>query len=288
MIGNRGVGGDLTYPDSVLNDYRFLLELDQIIGARRVEIFIPNSLNALYYFCVSHPGVERISFVDEGRLTKHFLDGGFTKPTHPLSHALIATYCAVYWLPGSTRGHLYRALAGLLHRTIGRTYKQRLRAYPYRTIERRWKRGVVLSHIDPETLVEGVEVVDLTKGVDAPIDCASSACLFVHPMDAATPDQIARISEAIDRETTDYVRGLIRPHPLFSNFPTRLQALQVELAKLGKSWEVVELSGKYEASVELYARGVQLFFVHRSSSVGDTVRAFPMYFSNLKLVEIRT
>ena len=52
-----------------------------------------------------------------------------------------------------------------------------------------------------------------------------------------------------------------------------------------KAWTVVEVTGSYEPTIELYARGVRLFIVSKSS-VSETVRHHADYFSNLNVVEV--
>ena len=90
IVGNRGMKGDITHAGSILNDPRFLAELDGIIGDRMVEVFLPNSINSLYYLCASHPKIARISYLNEGKLTQRFLDYQHHNPSHPASAATSA------------------------------------------------------------------------------------------------------------------------------------------------------------------------------------------------------
>lgn len=291
LVGNRGLAGDVTYQRSVLNDPRFFADLDDLVARRGapgggpVELFLPNALNSVFYYALTHPRIARISFTDEGMLTNRFLDGGYRKPTARGVRAFPAAFALARRLPGRARLFAYRVIAWLVKRTVGMRYERNTRSYPLRTIELSRKGGVVLSHIAPVSPLPWVEHVDLTRDIRVPRDYEGAACLFIHPREVARPEQVDALCARIALAAGDFARGLVKPHPLFSEFPDRLEALITRLSTPGTQWFSVEVSGRYEPTIELYARGVRTFIVGKSS-VRVTVASHPAYFSDLALVEI--
>lgn len=287
LVGNRGIAGDVTYKRSVLNDFQFLEDFNALVDRQSgtVEVFLPNALNTLYYYALSHPRVARISFVDEGVLTSRFVDGGYQKPAAPFLRAFTTAFGLARHLPDRSRAFSYRAIARIIKRAVGVRYESDTLNYPLRTIELSRKGGVVISHIAPVEPLPWVEHVDLTRDVMVERDYDGAACLFVHPKQVAQPDQVEVLCARIVAVSDQFTRGLIKPHPLFTEFPGRLEALRARLAALGMHWTTIDVSGQYEPSIELYARGVRIFIVGKSS-VTVTVARHPDYFTDLTLVEI--
>jgi|GEM_PF-6498224 len=289
LVGNRGISGDLTYHSSVLNDYRFLNDFSDLIDRNggEVEVFVPHALNSLYYYLLADSRVRRISFIDEGVLTRRFLAGGYRNAAVPFLNLYPSLFRLAGLLPNQLRALAFRVISWLVKRTVGMRYEKDTANYPLRTIELSRKGGVVLSHILGPECLPWVEYVDLTKNINVVKDSDCSACLFVHPKQVAQPDQIDALFNKISKISQDFSfdHGLIKPHPLFCDHPERLTALEKRLSMHEKAWTVVEVTGSYEPTIELYARGVRLFIVSKSS-VSETVRHHADYFSNLNVVEV--
>ena len=283
IIGNRGMHGDQSYSYSVLNNHRFIEDLDRLIGSRLVEVFLPNSLNALYFFCLAHPRVLRISFLDEGRLTKRFLEGGLNKPTSKLSYLFKALYRAAWPLK---RFHkvTYRILGVGVQRLVVRRYEKDTMNFPFRTLETRWKAGTILTHIEPRQPGTSVEVVNLTESLKMNEDLPDSACLFIHPKDASTPSAINRVCQCVERTSRKGQAFVLRPHPLFETYPEKLAKIKRFLSNCDVRWVALTLSEKHETAMELYARGVRLFLMG-NSSLEDTIAAYPSFFRELRVVK---
>lgn len=94
-----------------------------------------------------------------------------------------------------------------------------------------------------------------------------------------------RMCAAIASNLDAFDRGLVRPHPMFQLRPAGLDALMDRLTQTGKPWEIVEVSGRHEVAIELYARGVRVYFCG-ASSLTETVDAYEDYFSGLRLIKI--
>ena len=280
VVGNRGIKGDITHAGSILNDPRFLAEIDGIIGDREVEVFLPNALNSLFYLCASHPNVTRISYLSEGRLTKRFLDYQHRNPSHPAGPALRRAFGMVRLAPHRAQPLLYQALCVLLRQVILRPYVHDTAGHGFRTIERRWKSGTVLFHLPIETSCDGVEIVDLLKDLDFPSDYKNHTCLFINPPKIETLAKIETVIEAIPKNVGPL---LIQPHPNFSAFPDKLKKLTTRLDEEGIIWRLVTLSGRQEVTIELYGRGLRRFMVH-DSTVLDTILVLPDFFLDIRLI----
>lgn len=284
-VGHRGMGGDTTIPGSALNNPQVLAKLDSLIGPDRVEVFLPNSLNALFYLCASHPRVARISYLDEGRLTQRFLAYQHRNPSHPASSLLVAVFGIVRKLPLRLQPLLYRLLCALLRLMIVQRYEHDTENFPYLTIERRWKAGCILCHTAIPSTVEAVETVNLLRDLDFPRDATGDACVFLHPKDIATSEQIIALIDKLTVENANFGRLLIRPHPIFVAFPGLLESLTAQLDDNAIDWDVVTLSGRQEVTIEMYARGVRVFIVN-DSTVLDTIDALPDLFKDLSMIRV--
>lgn len=280
VIGNRGVPGDVIYEHSILNDPTFLSDLERIIAGRDVEVFIPNSLNLLYFFCAVNKRVIRISYVDEGRLTKEYIEGGFKKPAAPHSPALLAATGFATMLPGVVGRLAFSGIASFIRRFVVRKYVNDPTSYPYTTVERRVKPGVVVSHLRCDDPQEWMQFVDITVSPRLPNDYAGRTCLFLHPKDSANRDLADLLKGKLNAGAQPL---LVRPHPLFNQSRELLEETISRIEAAGFSCEIASLSGEHETAVELYARGVRTF-VCGDSSLIDTVDGHKSYFKNLRVV----
>ncbi len=282
IIGNRGVDGDISYEQSVLNDGNFIAKLSELIGSQEVEVFIPNSLNLVYFFAISDKRIKRISFVDEGRLTKRFLANGHKKPIAKHHRIFSALMRMVGIFPKPLRPLCYKFITYVMRKYVVQFYERDTLAYPYRTIERTQKSGVLLSHVPLAVMQSWVEFVDLTEKLDFPQNCMNQACLFLHPRYAEDPALIGQLQRELGGEKQ---KLLVRPHPNFTRAPELLEEVIARIKHAGIECEIVGVSGVHEVAIELYARGVRTFFCGETS-ITDTVEAYPGYFEGLKIVKI--
>ena len=283
IIGHRGMSGDVTWPRSALNDPRFLIEFEKFLNRDGIEVFLPNSLNAIYYLCVSHPRVARISYVDEGRLTHRAIEYQHRNPSHWAGRLYRAGFSAARQLPSRLQLAAYRALCILVRLSIIQPYVSDTANYSYRTLERRWKSGRILCHIPIQTQLPDVEYVNLLKDLNFPRDSTDAACLFLHPKGIDDYETLRRLVVKILDVRSQFQCLLIKPHPIFINNFGKLHTLTAKLDENGIPWRIVEVSGTQEVTVELYARGVRIFLLP-SSTVEDTINAMPDYFDELKCI----
>lgn len=200
IIGNRGTQGDVSYDQSVLNDANFITDLEKRIAKEEVEIYLPNSLNLIYFYALSSPHIKRISFVDEGRLTKRFLQGGYAKPRAKHHDMMAFLMRMARFVPAPLRTFPYKLIAYSLRRWVVQSYEQDTLAYPYRTIERSEKSGTLLSHIEGNVPLDWVEQVDLTKGLEFPKNYQDRACLFIHPRHVHKTQWLEKLRDAFAPE----------------------------------------------------------------------------------------
>jgi len=279
LVGGRGMRGDVTYQASVLNSASFIADLDRWLAPSGVEIYLPNSLNLLFYCCAADPRVRRISFIDEGGLTKQFVEGGWRKPMAPHHRPILWLTRRALGLGGPARFAALKALSILIRKLAIQPYVSDPARYPYRTIERSEKPGLVLSHTQREREHAWVEHVDLAVNFDFEEDYAGHTCLFLHPRDV----QDGWLSAELSRDPgMKGGRLLVRPHPLFNQWPGLLDGFLRAMGEAGVDCRVAELSGEHDVTFELYARGVRTF-VCGASSIRDTVSAYPNYFVGLRL-----
>lgn len=286
IVGHRGMRGDLRFEGPILNDAEFLAQLDDIIGNRNVEVFLPNSVTGLFFACACHPRIKRMSYLDEGRLTWRFLEEHHRKPRHPASVVLRSLFTIAQRAPRRLRTTLYRVLCALLKRTFTSAFIKDPESYPYQTIDRHWKPGAIICHAPVSTTAADVEIVDLFQALDFPVDYSDAACIFLHPGQIPTEAESSRIVQRILALGLGITRVLVRPHPLFSTFSTRLDAFRAILERAGIAYQEPELSEQQEVAIELYARGVRVFILTSDSTIGDTARFFPSFFKDLRLVHI--
>lgn len=281
IVGSRGMKGNITYVGSTLNDPRFLVQLDGIIGDRMVEVFIPNSINGLFYLCASHPKIARISYLNEGRLTQRFLDYQHHNPSHPASAVLRRAFGMVRWAPRRSRGFLYRGLCVLLRNIALRPYVDNTAGYKFRTIERRWKPGLILFHLPIKTACQEVEIVDLLRDLDFPTNFENHSCLFINKPDIESAEKIDALIETIAE-----IPGplLIQPHPNLVASPEEVKNLTERLDKEQIIWKFAAISGRQDVAIELYARGVRHFMAH-DSTVLDMISSLPNFFLDLRLTK---
>jgi hypothetical protein len=284
IVGNRGVAGDITYDRSILNDASFPADFDRLASGRAVEVFIPNALNLLYFIYASHPAVTKISYLDEGRLTRRFLEGGYRKPAHPAYGSILAAVRLANALPEGPRYYALKAIARSVRTTVIRPYERDTLDFPFRTVERSRKPGILLSHVRVPEAPDWVEFVDIFRGVTRTDELRNRACLFVHPKNLEDLHFMGRLLSALS-ETPLRQPLLLRPHPLFNRSPKLLDRLTNALADAGVDSETAPLSEEREVTVELYARGVRTF-VCGESSVTDTVEAHPERFKGLHVRKI--
>lgn len=282
VVGNRGMPGDITYAHSVLNDPSFLPALDSLLTKHTSnELFIPNSLNLVFFFAAAHPHVKKISFVDEGRLTQRFLATRPPKPTGHYHVPLVASMHTAMGLPQALRKVAYQTLAIAVRKHIVRRYEKNTADYPYTTIERRSKPGVVLTHIPQQDPAAFVRQVDVTKGLKLPRDLEGQSCLFLHPKYIDTPRLISAILGSLE---TPSLPLLVRPHPNFTRAPDLLRRVMADLSA-HVPCRIAPVSEELEVAVELHARGVEQFFCG-ATSITDTVEAYPDFFRKLRIVII--
>lgn len=284
IVGHRGMKGDVEYRNPVLNDAEFLTRLDDLFGARDVEVFLPNSVNGLFFLCACHPQVKRISYVDEGRLTWKFLENHQRRRRNPGSAAMRFGFNMVRNCPRAFRPFLYRLLCAVLKRAFAAAFMKEPETYRYRTIDRHWKHGRILCHAPVSTIAPDVEVVDLFKALEFPDDYAGAACIFLHPRMVRTDAESLAIVRGFVAAGSGSSRVLIRPHPLFSTFRSRLDAFRLHLERAGIYSEEALLSEQQETAIELYARGVRTFVLTSDSTVGYTARFFPSFFKDLRVI----
>lgn len=284
-VGHRGTPGDYCWPVSVLNDAAFLTEFDNIVGKEAVEVFLPNSLNSLYYLCVGHPKVARISYLDEGRLTKLAIATKQKKFTNPIGFFLAPAFAATNRSPKKIRKSIFRTLAILVRWAIVQKYEIHTSSYPYKTLERRWKPGRILCHIPLETDLSNVETVNLLRDLEFPKNYERDACLFLHPKNIETPEKAEALAKLVSLHRASYETLLIKLHPIFSAHQNCKMAFLEKLEQRKIPWAYAEISGRQEVSIELYARGVRVFFL-APSTIEDTIQAFPEFFKSLKCITI--
>jgi hypothetical protein len=283
IIGHRGMRGNITYKHSVLNDPKFIPDFEQIINQRDAEVFLPNSLNLVYFFCVAHKHVKKISFLDEGRLTTLYIKSGFKKRRAWYHNELKMTMRLVLILPRFICKYFLSIIALFIRKIIVQNYWKKWKNYSYRTIERTDKVGVVLSHIPSFDLPEWVNFIDITKNINFQKDYSGRACLFIHPKYIKLSELISLLKKELK---TSEESLLIKPHPLFSQEQNALDNTIISINKSGIHCEIACLSGEQEVSIELYARGVRTFFCGNDSSIIDTVNNYKEFFKYLKIVII--
>jgi hypothetical protein len=280
IIGNRGMPGDHSYEKSVLNDAHFLDGLNKLIGEEDTEIFIPNSLNLLYYFAVSNPSIKRISYLDEGRLTKHYLTEGYRKQTNPF-HLLIGSMMRITQkLPNPLRIITRKFISRFINILIIQRYTQNVSGYPYRCIERNNKGGTILSHASYDTMPEDVEVVDITQNISFAACYVGYSCLFLHPRHCDVQQLLKKLQSLSFNSPL-----LIRPHPNFTRAPEKLQSILSAFRAEEIHCEIATLSEVQEVTIELYDKGVRCF-ICGETTITDTVEAHPDYFKELRVVKI--
>ena len=282
IIGNRGMKGDISFAQSVLNDANFIVELDVLIGDSQVELYIPNSLNLLYFFALADARIKKVSFVDEGRLTKRFITNGYKKPKASYHWQAKTIMQVAQFLPKAFRVLSYKLIAYGMRKFIILTYEKDTLGFPYRTIERSEKTGRLLSHEKPNHVHDWVEFIDLTKDVNFPNDYENYACLFLHPRHSGKAEWLTALQSNFTSQT---VKLLLRPHPNFSRAPELLSDAIARMKAIGIECEIAKVSGEQEVAIELYARGVRSFFCGETS-ITDTVEAYPSYFNDLQVVKI--
>jgi len=286
IVGHRGMPGDLSFSRPILNDAKFLAIFDSLLGTAEVEIFLPNSVNLLFYLCVSHPKVKRISFLDEGRLTTNFLTDGYKKPCYPFSGYFITASHFARHLPQRFQSRFFQLLL-MQYRLVNlRKFQKNPDDYHFRTIERRWKKGSVLHHAPISTDIEGLEFVDLLKDVNFPKDYEGMLCCFLHPNQIESECKC----EALINEICAHVDGrnpiLLRPHPLFSIYSGRLNRFLSSLHEKEVLTKFAELSYRQEVTIELYVRGVRTFVFPGNSTIGETISFFPHFFKDIQVVKV--
>lgn len=287
IIGNRGMDGHLKYTHSVLNDPCLLSQLDNIFGSDEVEVFLPHSLNGLFYTCCNHPQVKRISYLDEGRLTLKFLNEHHTKPPNPAIGFLATCFDLARRLPRSFQRNAFKVLCALHKKIISSPFEKDPDNYPYAPIDIRRKFGSVLCHINMQTALLNAEYVDLLDDVNFPENYKNLACCFIHPQQTSTNERVSDIIRQILNLNIPTNELLLRPHPLFKSFPSQLSDFTQQLAISGIKLRRAELTESQDTAVELYARGVRMFILTNDSTIGYTVESMPDFFSNLELVRLR-
>ena len=62
IVGHRGMPGDISFSNAVLNDGQFIAQLDDVIGSTDSEVFLPNA-HQCFIPCVHGPSADQEDFL---------------------------------------------------------------------------------------------------------------------------------------------------------------------------------------------------------------------------------
>lgn len=286
IVGHRGMPGDISFSNAVLNDGQFIAQLDDVIGSTDSEVFLPNAINALFLACMAHPRIKKISYLDEGHLTARYLDAHYKKKLNPFTPLMVKAFYIVMLLPRNIHTFFFKVLSAVYKRTVIKRWLEDSEQYGYQVIDRRFKGGVILSHLKIETPVPNVEVVDILKDVEKTSRYDGAVCVMLHPYVVSSQGDILELVEKLVSLDHTKCSLLLRPHPLFGMHQKSLKNFCEQLEKRDIPWQFAELSNKQETAVELYALGVRVFVLTNESTIGRTVSDHLSFFKDLIVIRV--
>ena len=286
IVGHRGMPGDISFSIPILNDVKFIAQLDDVIGGKDTEVFLPNAINSLFLACMAHRRIKRVSYLDEGHLMTRYLEAHYKKKLNPITPVMVKLFYVAMLLPGGLRTAMLKALSDLHKWTFFKRWSRDFEQYEYQVIDRRFKGGVILSHLKIDTPVQDVEFVDILKDVEKCSRYDDAVCIMIHPNAVSSEENVSRIVEKMVSLNHTNCTILLRPHPLFGMYQEKLKEFCKHLDKREIRWEFAELSSKQETAVELYALGVRVFVLTSETTIGRTVSDNPGFFKDLTIIRV--
>jgi hypothetical protein len=287
FIGHRSAHGDVSFPDYVLNEVWFCLWLVDHLdkSTSPIDVYLPHSLNLVYFICRAHKSVRQINYIDEGTLTYVFATTDL-KPRlrWPAGMMLTMAHAAVV-LPR-------RLKPQVLHRMI-RVYLATFHKHLSRDITHAnsdgirvdRKTGRIFVHFPDKPAksldIQFVRLDDASVAFDR--DLEGAAVVFVPILtDAEIPAFVDKV--VLSSTQTEF---LLRLHPAIDavDLAAFLSRLALAFKARARSAKTVNLSEEHETAFELYARGVRTFILENSTLI-LTVDSYPEHFRGLRIVNI--